>query len=425
MDTLKVTGGTKLAGDVFIHGSKNAALPILAATLLFDDASLILDCIPKIKDVELMIELLEKNGLTVERTKEQLQIKIPENAEIISCAPDRLTSKMRATLMVLGPLLAIGKDVAIALPGGCSIGYRPIDMHIAALEAMGAEIELVHGRIFAKAPNRLKPALITLDYPSVGATENIIMAAVLTKGTTRIRNAAKEPEVTDLVRFLNQAGAKISGAGTSELEIEGVTQLKQKVVYEIIPDRIEAATFMIAAAVTGGEIRIHHTIPKHLESLIAKLREIGVEITIQDDTIVVNGKNSYQTKQSIDIKTGPYPGFQTDIQALILPLLMKNKITSVTIDNVFDQRFRHVPEFLKIGANITQINNMLIINQTEKIYSGKVEAPDVRAAAALILLGLSENITIEITQIDHLYRGYENLVEQLNALGATITSTKK
>lgn len=420
MQTIKVTGGRELKGHVYINGSKNATLPILASAFLFENAQIQLDNIPDITDVQLMLEVLTLSGIKVKREEKTVLLTIPSKEKIVTNAPEHLVSRMRATLLIIGPLLATKKVVNIALPGGCSIGYRPVDLHISSLKTMGAEIELQHGDLQARTETGLKPVTINLDIPSVGATENIIMAAVLTKGTTIIRNAAREPEVADLIRFLNQAGAKISGAGTAEIEITGVSKLKNNVIYEIIPDRIEAATYMLAAAVTGSTLTIHNAIANHLQALIAKMREVGVTISVKDDVIQVIGKDSYNVSQAIDIKTAPYPGFQTDIQVLMLPLLLKVTANSMIIDNIFDQRFQHVSEFVKLGATLTQVNNMLIINQKVALRSGRIVASDVRAAAAMVLLGLSQPIEVIIERPEHLFRGYENIIGQLQQLGAKI-----
>ncbi|MGL5042111.1 MAG: UDP-N-acetylglucosamine 1-carboxyvinyltransferase [Culicoidibacterales bacterium] len=417
---IKISGGVKLAGDVYVNGAKNAALPILAATLLFEEAEITLQEIPQIKDVCSLCQVLEACGVSVRVTNHEVKIIVPKKTGIKNDIPEEISAKMRASLLVLGPLLATKGEVKISAPGGCSIGYRPIDLHIGALELMGATIEIIHGNIVAKAVNGLKAATINLDYPSVGATENIIMAAVLTNGKTKIQNAATEPEILDLIRFLNQSGAKISGAGTTEIEIEGVSSLCKQIAYEIIPDRIEAATYMIAAAVTGGKIRVHNIIGAHLISFIAKLREIGVKIEYIDDTLEVTGKCRYDVEKSIDIKTAPYPGFQTDMQVLMIPLLLKINRSSMIVDTIFDQRFRHVQEFINLGANMTQVDNMLIIDPKDAIKSGAVTATDVRAAAALVLLGLSGDTEISIKNIHHLFRGYESLLDTLISCGAKI-----
>lgn len=422
MEKIVVKGGKKLKGVVRVDGSKNAALPILAAMLLFENAKITLLRVPKIKDVLLMLELLKQLGLRYQWKAEALIIETPSRAAIQIHPPENFVSKMRATLLILGPLLSVKEEVFIGLPGGCSIGYRPINIHVDGLKAMGATFDLNHGTMKVVAENGLKSQKITLDYPSVGATENIIMAAVLTEGMTVIENAAKEPEVIDLIRFLNHGGAKINGAGTSVIEIIGVSRLNPELTYEVIPDRVEAATYMIAAAVSNGDILIEDAIPQHLMTVISKLREIGVDIELNDnDSIRVKGKSMYSVKQSVDITTAPYPGFHTDIQVLMLPLLLKLDKGSTIVENVFDRRFIHVEEFTRVGANLLQIENMLIVNPAEHLFSGQLEAHDVRSTAALILLGLSNDIHLEISGLEHLYRGYAHLIPNLKSLGADIT----
>lgn len=422
MTSIKIKGGQQLFGDVVIHGAKNAALPILAASILFDNQTITLENVPHLTDVTTMLEVLKAVGITSTFATDVITLTTPANEALLYETPESLVSQMRATLLVMGPLLAKKKKVEISLPGGCSIGYRPIDLHIAALETMGAEIILEHGILIASAKTGLHAANIHLDIPSVGATENIIMAAVLTEGTTTIDNAAKEPEIVDLVRFLNLAGADIRGAGTSVIEITGVKALQKVPMYEIIPDRIEAATYMIAAASTGGKIVLHHVIETHLETLIAKLREIGVEINVNqaEDKIEVIGKTSYELEQDIDIRTSGYPGFNTDVQPIIFPLLLKLNRNSLVVDTIFKNRFQHAEEFKKIGIDSTQLENALIINAKSKAISGKINTTDLRNAAAMIILGISQEIELEIDNIEILNRGYENLIETLNTLGASI-----
>ena len=421
MTRVKITGGNKLSGTVTLHGAKNAALPILAATILFENQQITLENIPHLYDVKTMLAVLQALGIRSEFIDDTITLHTPTNAELLHDAPDSLVSQMRATLLVMGAMLAKKQKVTIALPGGCSIGYRPVDLHISALETMGATISLEHGVLIAEAPEGLRATNIHLDVPSVGATENIIMAATLTPGTTTIDNASKEPEVLDLIRFLNIAGANISGAGTSVITITGVDALKG-VTYEIIPDRIEAATYMIAVASTGGEVTIENVIPGHLETFIAKLREIGVQVHVdkQHDTIRVVGNPPYVLNEDVDIRTSAYPGFNTDMQPLIFPLLMKVNKNSLVMDTVFSKRFHHAEELQKLGLQPILLDNTLIVQPQQTIASGKVTATDIRDAATLILVGISQPITLEVEQIDLLYRGYENLIENLNKLGANI-----
>lgn len=423
MSEVHIRGGIPLGGTVVAHGAKNAILPILAATLLFDKTTIVLHDVPQIQDVRWFVRILQELGVDVERHHQELTLKVPSKELLLMSASDESVTKIRASLLLLGPLLSVKQAAKIAWPGGCSIGYRPIDFHIMALQQMGVEITLEHGMLLAQAPNGLQAAHIYLDSPSIGATESIIMAAVLTEGTTTIDNAAKDPEVLDLIRFLNAAGAKIKGAGTSEIQIEGVHAL-QGIAYEVIPDRVEIATYMVAAAITRGKLTIQNTIPTHLEALIAKLREIGVTIMIEQDTIIVDATNLAATPDVIDVRTGPYPKFHTDIQVLLLPFLMTLQTNSIIIDTVFGLRYQHVAEFLKVGADIVQFDNMLVVGKNHHFVAGKMESSDLRAAASMVLFGLAYPIDICITKAEHLDRGYEAFISTLTALGAQINQKR-
>jgi len=423
MTTIKITGGHKLHGEVAIHSAKNAILPMLAASLLFENDRLIFDNIPNIKDVNVMIQLLTSIGIRTNFTANELIVDIPFNSELQYETPETLVSQMRATLLIMGPMLAKKHKVEISLPGGCSIGYRPINLHMDALELMGATIHLDHGILIAEAPNGLHAAEIHLDIPSVGATENIIMAAVLTEGVTIIDNAAKEPEIVDLVHFLNLAGADIRGAGTSIIEIRGVSQLKANPhPYEVIPDRIEAATYMIAVASTGGEVVLTNVIAAHLDAIISKLREIGVVVHVDanQDKITVIAQPPYMVEHDIDIKTATYPGFATDIQPIIFALLLQLNRNTFVADTIFKNRFQHIEEFNKLGVRTTQLENTVIIDGENTVSSGKIKATDLRTAASMLLVGISQPIELEIDNIDMLNRGYQDLIKNLNKLGADI-----
>lgn len=416
---IKITGGQKLQGEVTIRGAKNAVLPILASSLLFEDEQLHFLNIPHITDVTTMLQVLSTMGIGVRTENDAVFLSVPLTSDVRYDTPEELVSQMRATLLIMGPMLAKKGKVHIALPGGCSIGYRPINLHTQFLELMGASIVLEHGMLIAQAPAGLHAAEIHLDMPSVGATENIMMAAVLTQGTTVIENAAREPEVVDLAQFLNLSGAEIRGAGTSMIEITGVDKL-HAVAYEVIPDRIEAATYMIAVASTGGQLTLNNIVATHLETTISKLREIGVTITVDDDQLFLEAHPPYQLTEPIDIRTGAYPGFATDVQPLILALLLQLNDSTFIVDTVFPSRLQHIEELSKLGINVTQLPDAMIVNPDYKLSSGKVKATDLRSAASMLLVGISQPIELEIEHIEVLNRGYEDLIKQLNLLGADI-----
>jgi len=419
MTTVQIIGGRRLSGEVTISGAKNAILPILASTLLFENEQLIFENIPHITDVMMMLEVLSTMGITSKEKNHEVKLHVPSTSEIAYETQESLVSQMRATILIMAPMLAKKGKVTIALPGGCSIGYRPIGLHTTFLEKMGASIVLEHGMLVAEAPNGLHAIDIRLDIPSVGATESIIMAAVLTKGTTIIENAAKEPEVVDLARFLNLSGANIRGAGTDVIEITGVDKLIP-VPYEVIPDRIEAATYMIAVASTGGELILRNVIPEHLETLISNLRALGVVVDVSGDEIKVSANPPYHSAEIIDVRSGPYPDFATDMQPLIVALLLQLDHSTFVIDTIFPSRFQHIEELSKVGIGVTQLPDAMMLNPERKLSSGKVKASDLRSAAAMVLVGISQPIKLEIENIEVLDRGYEDLIGELNRLGAQI-----
>lgn len=408
-----------LRGEVTISGAKNAVLPIMAATLLAEGECVIKD-VPALRDVEVMCKLLESFGAKTERDIENGRVTIDASGEISYEAPFDLVKMMRASILVLGALILRTGRAIIPLPGGCAIGKRPIELHLKGLKALGVvvdEEQLQRGVVDARA-DKLVGTTIYLDFPSVGATEVIIMAAANAEGTTILENAAQEPEIVDLANFLNKMGARIKGAGTDTIKIEGVEKLHGVPSHHVIPDRIEAGTFMVGAAMTGGDVLIKNVLPNHLKAVIAKLRECGAEIEMTDEGMRVRGDRKPIT--STDIKTLPYPGFPTDMQSPFMALLTVAQGTSVVIETVFENRFMHVSEFNRMGANIKTNGNCAIIPGGKKLQGAQVVSTDLRAGAAVVLTGLVADGTTEVSQIYHVDRGYENFVEKLRALGANI-----
>lgn len=416
MERLVIRGGRKLTGTVKVSGAKNAVLPIIAASLLGSSTS-VLEEIPDLEDVRTFAEVLVQLGVSVKRTHSSLVI---DSHNIESCeAPYELVRKMRASFLVMGPLLARLGRAVISLPGGCAIGTRPIDLHLKGFEALGAEIVMGHGSIEARAPRGLSGARIYLDFPSVGATENIIMAASLAKGQTILENPAEEPEIVDLATYLNAMGARIRGAGTNVIKIEGVTELTG-MTHPVIPDRIEAGTYMVAAAMTGGDVRLENVISEHLKPVVAKLKEAGVYIEEDVTGIRVKGNENGDFK-AVDIKTLPYPGFPTDMQAQFMAMLTVAKGTGVVTETVFENRFMHVDELKRMGANIKIDGRSAVIEGVGHLTGCPVKATDLRAGAALVLAGLVAAGQTEVGHLHHIDRGYEKLVEKFQALGADIT----
>lgn len=412
MDKIIVEGGRSLTGSVAISGAKNAALPILVSSLLVDGSNTYFN-VPRLKDIESTIELLSLMGAKVQFSEHKL--KVDNTGMCCHEAPYDAVRKMRASILVLGPLLARLKKARVSLPGGCAIGARPINLHLKGLAQLGASIELKHGYVEASA-NQLIGAEIYFDVVTVTGTENLMMAAVMAQGTTVLRNAAREPEIVALADALNQMGANIKGAGTSELVIKGVDHLHPADI-TIIPDRIEAGTFMAAAALTRSDITIENCIPGHLEAVIHKLRLTGADITVGDTMINVKGPNCIK---SIDLKTLPYPGFPTDMQAQFMVLMSVAKGLSMISETIFENRFIHVSELRRMGADITISGNTALVKGAAALSGAPVMATDLRASASLILAGLVADGVTEVNRVYHLDRGYEALEEKFACLGANI-----
>lgn len=408
-----INGGNKLTGEISISGAKNAVLPILAATVIGGNKSTILN-IPNLRDVEIMKEILINLGCTVDGSGNNMVVDSKALNQII--VPEELVREMRSSIIFMGAMLARTGEVIISYPGGCEIGPRPIDLHLKALRDMGAEIEESHGHLHCKTKG-LKGCDIQLDYPSVGATENIILAGVTAEGTTIIRNAAREPEIIDLQNYLNKSGAKISGAGTSVITVEGVKRLKD-VTHSIIPDRIVTGTIMTAAAITGGDIIINNIIVDHVLGIIAKLKEAGVMIYTNGTSMKVTGPRRMNPIEML--QTLPYPGFPTDMQAQMMALLSIANGTSIISETVFENRFKHAEELTRMGANIKTFGRVAVIKGVKELTGAKTTAKDLRGGAALTLAGLVAKGTTEVHNIYHIERGYENLHLILQKLGADI-----
>lgn len=414
MEKIVVEKSPALKGRVRISGAKNAALPILAACLLGTE-DIYLEEVPELQDVHIMCQVLEALGSEVEVLgKGKLKINSAHLKEYKT--PFELMNKMRASFLVMGPLLARMGKTENSLPGGCSIGARPIDYHLKGFRALGAEIHEDIGNITASC-DELVGEKIYLDFPSVGATENIMMAAVLAKGETIIDNAAKEPEIVDLSNFLRKLGAKVTGAGTSTIRIVGVDRLGGA-RHAIIPDRIEAGTFMVAAAITGGDVLVENVITNHIKPVIAKLKESGAEVIEEGENVRVIGR---PLPEAIDIKTLPYPGFPTDMQAQFMAYMTQCKGSNVTIETVFENRFMHVEEFEKMGADIKIDGRSAVVIGPKRLHGAHVRASDLRAGAALILVGLVAEGKTHIHDIYHIDRGYEDIEEKFRNLGAVIS----
>ena len=417
-EKLIISGGNRLQGTVRIDGAKNSALSIMAATLLTKDVC-ILRNIPRLTDVDIMADVIRKLGVKVEWEEDNNLYIDSDNFNNYE-APYELVKMMRASILVMGPLLARLKRAKISLPGGCAIGARPVDYHLKGFEALGAHVEVEKGYIEAKV-NTLKGDEIYLDFPSLGATENIMMAACLAEGITKIVNAAKDPEVVELGHLLNKMGAKVKGLGTDLIKIEGVKEL-HGIDYAIIPDRIEAGTYMIAAAITGGDVLIENADPLLLKPLIVKLEEAGVQIKLKKNLIKVIGQDRVK---AVDIKTLPFPGFPTDMQPQFMALSCVAKGTSVITETVFENRFVHTGDLIRMGADIKVEGHSTIIKGVKKLSAAPVMASDLRGGAALVLAGLVAEGTTELSRIYHLDRGYVKLEEKLNSLGADIKRVKE
>ncbi|MBO8165415.1 MAG: UDP-N-acetylglucosamine 1-carboxyvinyltransferase [Brevibacillus sp.] len=419
MEKIVVRGGKALAGKVKVSGAKNAVLPIIAASILSEEGTSVIYDVPALDDVYTICELLKTFQVSITYEDETLRIDATKLCGFE--APYELVRKMRASFLVMGPLLARQGRARIALPGGCAIGTRPIDQHLKGFEAMGANIEIGQGFIEAQVDGRLKGAKIYLDVASVGATENIMMAAAIAEGTTVIENAAEEPEIVDLANFLNGMGAKIRGAGTGSIRIEGVERL-HGCTHCVIPDRIEAGTFMVAAAISGGDVFVEGAICDHLKPVTAKLREMGVEVEEHENGVRVRRTGPLK---AVDVKTLPYPGFPTDMQSQMMALLLVSEGTSIVTETVFENRFMHVEEFRRMSANIKIEGRSAIIEGGAKLTGSRVCATDLRAGAALVLAGLVAEGETEVTGLEHLDRGYVNFTEKLQGLGADIQRVKE
>ena len=419
MEKIIVRGGNRLNGTVKIEGAKNSVLPVIAATLLASNGKCIIKDVPTLSDVFTINEVLRNLNADVEF--ENNVVTVDASRELFEEAPFEYVRKMRASVLVMGSLLGRNGKARVALPGGCAIGSRPLDQHLKGFEAMGATVKVGNGFLDAEVNGRLKGAKIYLDFPSVGATENIMMAATLAEGTTIIDNAAKEPEIVDLANLLNKMGAKVRGAGTATIRIEGVEELSGT-THTIIPDRIEAGTFMIASAITKGNVLVQGAVSEHLSSLISKMQEMGVEIIEEETGLRVIGPEKLK---AVDIKTMPHPGFPTDMQSQMMALLLQAEGTGMITETVFENRFMHVEEFRRMNADIKIEGRSTIINGPAKLQGAEVAATDLRAAAALILTGLVADGITRVTELKHLDRGYVDFHGKLEQLGAKIERVKE
>ena len=416
MDKVLITGGRRLQGEVEISGAKNSALPIIASTILSADEC-VLSNVPLLKDIQTIKKLLECMGARIKREGDTLAVNAKD---LKSCeAPYELVKTMRASVLVLGPLVARFGEARVSLPGGCAIGTRPINLHIAGLQKMGAEVEIKHGYVEVRA-KRLKGAKIYFDISTVTGTENLMMAAAIADGVTVLGNAACEPEVVDLANFLMKRGAKIRGAGTDTIIIEGVARLSGG-SYEVMPDRIEAGTYLACGAITGGDVTVKRCIPAHLEAVLATLRAAGLKTEVTSDSIRVIADNGIT---AVDVRTMPYPGFPTDMQAQIMALMTIGRGLSVITETIFENRFIHVPDLRRMGANIKLQGNYAIVEGVKNLTGAPVMATDLRASASLVVAGLVAEGKTEIHRIYHLDRGYERMEEKLSQIGAEIVRVK-
>ena len=416
MEQLVIHGGNPLRGRVKIGGAKNAVLPIIAAALLGSRGVSVLEDVPALEDVYTIAAVLRSLGVQADYSAAEHRLRIDAAKIETVSAPFDLVRKMRASFLIMGPLLAREGHAEIALPGGCAIGTRPIDLHLKGFEALGAEIEITQGALHASAPHGLKGARIYFDFPSVGATENVMMAASCAEGQTILENPALEPEIVDLANYLNVMGAQIRGAGTNQIKIDGVPGLTAA-AYTIIPDRIEAGTYMVAAAMTRGDVFIENAISEHLKPVVAKLKEAGA--MIEEDIAGIRVRAD-QPMQAIDLKTLPYPGFPTDMQAQFMALLSVAEGTSVVTETVFENRFMHVEELQRMGAQIRVEGRTATVEGGASLSGAAVRATDLRAGAAMVLAGLVAEGETRIGYIHHIDRGYDDLVAKLVALGADI-----
>lgn len=417
MDKIRVVGGRALEGTVRISGAKNASLPDLCAALLTAQP-VTLRNVPEVRDIRTMGRVLSALGAEVEfRVGGVVEVRAKSLTSLE--APYDLVKTMRASVLVLGPLVARWGEASVSLPGGCAIGSRPVNLHLAGLAKLGADIAIEHGYIRAKA-KRLKGARIYCDTPTVTGTENLMMAASLAEGTSVIENAAKEPEVVDLANFLVKRGARIAGAGTDVIMIEGVREL-QGGEHEVIPDRIEAGTYLVAGAITGGSVTVNRCQPEHLEALLMKLREAGIEVQTEKERVRLKAIGRLK---GVDVRTLPFPGFPTDMQAQLVALMAVAEGTSVITETIFESRFMHVEELRRMRADIRVEGNRLVVTGREQLAGAPVMASDLRASAGLVLAGLAAEGVTEVARVYHLDRGYERIEEKLGGLGATIERVK-
>ena len=412
MSSFIIEGGTKLKGEVRISGSKNASLPIIAASILNGGKTTLYN-VPNIHDTQITLKILKKLGCKIKKNKEKIEI----NSTYITQKEisEDLMREMRSTVILAGALIGRFKEATFSYPGGCDIGARPIDLHLKAFKKLGINIEEEYGFIRCSC-DKIIGTNIDLDFPSVGATENIILASVLAEGKTTITNAAREPEIVDLVKMLRKMGAKISGEGTNIIEINGVKKLED-VKYRIMPDRIEAGTFLCAGAITGGNIKIINAIPEHLVPIISKLEEANCKIKIENNIIIIDAP---QRLKAIEIKTMPYPGFPTDLQSIFGTVLSVAKGTSIITENIFENRFRYIAELKRMGAKIKQENNVAIISGVKRLSGTAVQSTDLRGGAAMVLAGLEAKGITKVSNIEYILRGYEDIDKKLNKLGANI-----
>jgi len=417
LEKFVIKGGNELKGTVLVSGSKNASLPILFATILSNGNSLV-ENVPNLRDTQTAIKLLQSMGLKVVYEGNTASVTFSNNIKTI--AEYELVKTMRASILCLGPLLSKYRKAKVSLPGGCAIGARPIDLHLKAFAKMGADIKIEHGYVVAEAKRGLKGAEINFDFPTVGGTENVMMAAVLARGKTIIRNAAKEPEIVDLAKALRSAGALIEGAGSDTIEIQGIDGIGS-INHKVMPDRIEAGTFIAAIATAGGEVEIKDFPSSVMKSVVDKFTEAGLDISIDGNSAKVKKK---QKLRSVDIVTQVYPGFPTDMQAQFMASMCLAGGTSIIKETVFENRFMHVLELQRLGANIKIEGNSAIVKGVEKLIGAKVMATDLRASASLVIAGLAAENTTEVYRIYHLDRGYENLEKKLKELGANIRREK-
>lgn len=411
MDGFVIVGGKPIHGKIRISGAKNSALKLISASILTSNAIKLYD-IPNIEDVNTMIEVLRSLGAKVEVGE---SVSISCGDDMNQEAPYELVRRMRASIIVMGPLLTRFGRARVALPGGCNIGTRKIDQHLKGLEALGATVIAEHGFIEARA-DKLRGTLIPLDFPSVGATENILMAAVLAEGTTIIENAAREPEIVDLADFLKKMGANISGAGSSNITIKGVTKLTGT-EHKVIPDRIETGTWLIASAISGGKLILENANPGHLDLVISKLEEMGIEIERKGDELISSAPDGLRV---VDVSTLPYPGFPSDLQPLLAALLSIANGTSIITENIFENRFIYVDELIRMGADIRVEGHHAVIRGVEKLWGVPVNAPDLRAGAAILIAALIADGTTHIHNVHHIDRGYEDIENKIRSVGAQI-----